>query len=202
MFVAFLVLLPICVGVASVWLGAVRGALLGFDVAAFLFVAAVMTKLSPAGPESLRLTAAGNDAGRGLLLAVSAILSIVVLVAVGVELGRRDPSDSLQVLLIAATLALAWLFANLVYALHYAHMYYDPGHSSGDREGLVFPGRKQPDFWDFCYFAFVLGMTFQVSDVQITSSSIRRIAVLHGLLAFFFNIGVVALSVNVIASAT
>jgi uncharacterized membrane protein len=103
--------------------------------------------------------------------------------------------------LVVATLTIAWLFGNMVCALHYAHMFYDPAPGGGDHAGLVFPGTERPDFQDFCYFASVLGMTFQVSDVQIVSSRIRRAATVHALVAFFFNIGVVALAVNVVAAA-
>lgn len=88
-----------------------------------------------------------------------------------------------------------------MYAVHYAHMFYDRDAGGGDHKGLNFPGTEQPVFQDFCYFAFVLGMTFQVSDVEIASHRLRRTATLHALVAFSFNIGVVALTVNVVASA-
>jgi uncharacterized membrane protein len=125
----------------------------------------------------------------------------VILVVVGLELGRAGERDSIKLPLITITLLLAWLFANLVYALHYAHMFYDRWEARGDRGGLQFPGTPEPDFWDFCYFAFVIGATFQVSDVQISSAPIRRVVAAHSLVAFLFNIGILALTVNVIGSA-
>ena len=95
--------------------------------------------------------------------------------------------------LVVATLALSWLFSNTVYALHYAHIYYikdDDG--EGDHKGVAIPNADEPDYWDFLYFAYTLGMTFQTSDVEICSRHIRRVVTFHCLLAFVFNIGVIA----------
>jgi uncharacterized membrane protein len=91
---------------------------------------------------------------------------------------------------------------NTIFALHYAHFFYgdsdDP--TGAEARGLAFPGHAEPDYWDFLYFAFVIGMTFQVSDVQIEDHRLRRIALAHGVLAFFFNVVVLALTINIIAS--
>ncbi len=86
---------------------------------------------------------------------------------------------------------------NTIFALHYAHEFY--GDWGGKGSGLDFPGTREPDYWDFFYFAFVIGMTFQVSDVQITSRRIRRLALFHALIAFAFNTAIVALSINIIS---
>ena len=87
-----------------------------------------------------------------------------------------------------------------IFAMHYAHEFYGEGrdHREG---GLQFPGEGEPDYWDFVYFSFVLGMTFQVSDVSITSRVIRRLAVSHGIVAFVFNTALLALMVNIAANA-
>jgi uncharacterized membrane protein len=89
------------------------------------------------------------------------------------------------------------VFVNIMFALHYAHDYYAA--PDANASGLAFPGTSEPDYWDFMYFAFVLGMTFQVSDVQITSRGVRRFALMHGVLAFFFNVVIIALTVNIVA---
>ena len=175
--------------------------LIGFDAAAALFILFTSVRMGPASPDRLRLNAARNDAGRVLLLLIVALLLAVILVVVVLEMGREGRSNAPEVVLVVATLTIAWVFGNLVCALHYARMFYDVLPGGGDHAGLLFPGADAPDFWDFCYFAFVLGMTFQVSDVQIFSRKIRRTATAHALLAFFFNIGVVALTVNLIAGA-
>jgi len=102
---------------------------------------------------------------------------------------------------VALTLFLSWLVTHVVFALRYAHEYYErqDGASRVDG-GLEFPGGLPPDYWDFLYFAMVLGMTFQVSDVQITSRKLRRLATAHGLIGFLFNTVIVALTVNIAAT--
>lgn len=103
--------------------------------------------------------------------------------------------------LVAATLLLSWLMTHTLFALRYAHEFYDgPADGSGITGGLEFPGNEKPDYWDFFYFALVLGMTFQVSDVQIASRPFRRLASAHGLISFLFNTVILALSVNIGAS--
>ena len=201
LFVLFLLLFVAGFLVLRSETGGERALLLSFDAAAVLFIAAQLIIAGRASPDRLRRTAAGNDAGRVLLLLVAAISLAAVFVVVGRELGRTEFADAGEVVFLIATLTVAWLFGNLVYAIHYAHMFYDSQPDGRDHGGLVFPTKDEPDFLDFCYFAFVLGMTFQVSDVQIASRRIRRVATVHALLAFLFNIGIVALTVNVVASA-
>lgn len=107
----------------------------------------------------------------------------------------------LHVGLVAFTLFASWLMTHVVFALRYAHEYYETTPSRpGVAGGLQFPADDDPDYWDFAYFAMVLGMTFQVSDVQITSRTLRRLATVHGLLGFLFNTVVIALTVNIGAS--
>lgn len=108
---------------------------------------------------------------------------------------------SLRVGLVAATLMLSWLVTHAVFALRYAHEYYTASVAGGPIDGgLDFPGDQHPDYWDFGYFSLVLGMTFQVSDVQITSRKLRRLAAVHGLIGFLFNTVIVALTVNIAAT--
>ena len=96
-----------------------------------------------------------------------------------------------------ATLVLAWLFANSVYALHYAHVYYFGSGEAGEPPGGIdFPGTRSPDYSDFAYFAFTLGMTFQTSDVAISEPSVRRLVLVQCLASFVFNIGVIAFTIN------
>jgi uncharacterized membrane protein len=200
-FLLFLALLAIATAALTPWIDLAPSFLIGFDLAAALFILITGIRMGAALPDHLRLSAARDDAGRVLLLLIVALLLAVILVVVGLELGRNGQAGAPEVLIVVLTLTLAWTFGNLICALHYARIYYDAGPDGADHAGLIFPGTDAPDFWDFVYFAFVLGMTFQVSDVQIVSSRIRRIATVHGLLAFFFNIGVVALTVNLIAGA-
>ena len=179
-----------------------RAILYGFDIASAGYSGLTLSAASRAGADLLRTTAARNDAGRGLLLLIAALLFGVILISVGTEFVHRKHMAPDELVLVVLTLALAWLFGNLVCARHYAHLFYDQRRVGGDSEGLIFPGTPSPDLRDFIYFALVIGMTFQVSDVQIASPKIRRMAAIHGVLAFFFNIGVVALTVNVLGGAT
>jgi uncharacterized membrane protein len=149
----------------------------------------------------MRAAALRNDANRTLLLLLSAGIAIVVLAAIGVELGQRGSPGAGVVVLVVATLLLAWVFANTVYALHYAHLFYVADTDGKDSGGIDVPGTHEPDYWDFVYFAFTLGMTFQTSDVSITSPTMRRTVTGHCLIAFVFNLGVVAFSVNVLGGS-
>jgi uncharacterized membrane protein len=108
---------------------------------------------------------------------------------------------ALHVALVALTLLVSWLITHTLFALRYAHEYYSMLPDGSDIErGLKFPSDEAPDYWDFFYYALVLGMTFQVSDVEIMSRKMRRLATVHGLLGFMFNTVVLALSVNIAAS--
>ena len=95
------------------------------------------------------------------------------------------------------TVVLSWTFTHTIFALHYAHAFYG---EHLRKSGLKFPDDDDPDYWDFVYFAFVIGMTFQVSDVAITHKSIRRLVVAHGALSFFFTAAIISVTVNIAAS--
>ncbi|MBL8652237.1 MAG: DUF1345 domain-containing protein [Sphingopyxis sp.] len=170
--------------------------LLGFDAAALAFLFSIVPLLSAdADADAMRRRSQGNDANRAGLLAISALLSLVILFTVGALIADPGSLGRGSVLLIIATLALAWLFANMVFTLHYAHLFYlqAKGHDLG---GLDVPGMKEPDYWDFLYFSFTLGMTFQTSDVSVTGAHMRRVALGHCLAAFLFNMGILAFTVN------
>lgn len=200
-FVIFLAAFPAAAALASSVVEGRVAILLGFDLAALLFIALTLGLMRDSSPEFMRAQAARNDTGRGLLLAIAAAISAVVLVMVGTELGQAQRPSGFQVLFAVATLALAWGFANLVYALHYAHLYYDEAAPGEARGGLVFPKTSTPDYGDLCYFAFTVGMTFQVSDVLVTERCMRRTVLAHALGAFSFNIGVLALTINAVSNA-
>lgn len=197
-FVLFAVVLAAAVALLWTPLGHGRAAMAGFDVAAFVFLASMAGLPRRDSPEQLRRVAQANDANRTLLLAITAGVMLVILIAVHEELQGRE-SDATRALVIA-TLALAWLFSNMVYALHYAHLFYMPGDDGGDRGGVDFPDTEVPDYWDFVYFSFTLGMTFQTSDVTIRSGAVRRVVLGQSLAGFVFNLGVIAFSINVLGA--
>jgi uncharacterized membrane protein len=162
--------------------------------------------MANATPEGMRRRAELEDEGRYTILVFSVTAAIAILITIVFELhGIKDlppPLAALHVALAAGTILLSWLFMNTIFALHYAHGYYGDADPSDDYKpigGLGFPGQPQPDYWDFMYFSFVIGMTFQVSDVQIEDHSLRRGVLAHGVLAFFFNVIIVALTINIVA---
>jgi uncharacterized membrane protein len=142
---------------------------------------------------------------RGRLIVAAAATSLV---ALGFLLQKEVPGlvipTPVRVVLAGLTVLASWLLTHTIFAVHYAHEFYgdaDPGPDREDRGGLAFPGDKAPDYWDFLYYAFVVGMTCQVSDVQVTGRRMRRLTLAHGLVSFIFNTVVLALAVNILASS-
>ena len=131
---------------------------------------------------------------------VAIVVSFAALVGQFTETrGMPAAPRSFHIALVAVTQVLSWLTTQVVFAMRYAHEYYEDAGDGTLARGLVFPEENTPDYWDFLYFSLVLGMTFQVSDVQITRRSLRRVAAAHGLLGFLFNTVILALSVNLAA---
>jgi uncharacterized membrane protein len=178
--------------------------LVGWDVGASLYLLLAYHLIASSNVPRIREKAAMEDEGQFAILAVTAVAALASLAAIVVELASpgngRDTRQPIQLALAAGTIVLSWAAIHTVFALHYAHEFYDGG-GEADR-GLAFPGGEQePDYWDFVYFSFVIGMTSQVSDVGITSKRIRRAAAAHGIVSFFFNAALLALTVNLAASA-
>jgi uncharacterized membrane protein len=174
--------------------------LIGWDVgvACYLIAAATMMARSPVA--ELRRHSKSQDEGALAIMLLTLAAAGTSLIAIFLELAEtREEARGFGPYAIAiATVVLSWLFTHTIFALHYAYEFY----GEGDRtRGLDFPGGAQPDYWDFIYFSFVIGMTFQVSDVAVTNKGIRRSVVVHGVLSFFFNAAVVALTVNMAANA-
>jgi uncharacterized membrane protein len=198
-FLAFLVILLIAAP-GSAWIlhGRYLGFMAGFDVAAIVFLLACISLLSTREAKVIRDHAIANDANKTLLLFITGIVVAVLFASIAAETVGQRP-EPLTKSLVITTLVLAWLFTNTIYAIHYAHLaYIQP--DAGDC-GLEFPGTRQPVYWDFVYFAFTLGMTFQTSDVTITDPRIRRVVTVHCFAAFVFNIGVLAFTINVLGSS-
>ena len=169
-----------------------------FAVAAAAFLIAILPVLRRGEADRMRQSAQENDANRAGLLVITVVTSIVIMASVVSE--KLDKATPWTIALVLVSLGLAWMFSNTVYALHYAHMYY--GQDRGkDRDGIDFPGDGDPDYWDFVYFSFTLGMTFQTRDVDITSRRVRRVVTGHCLAAFVFNLGVLAFTINSIGGS-
>jgi uncharacterized membrane protein len=174
--------------------------LVGWDLYVGLYLALVAHVMAVCDVSRIRERAAREDEGQVAILMLTVSAALASLGAIVAELGSsvgsaRRPS---HVVLAALTILLSWAFIHAIFALHYAHEFYD----ETDGGGLAFPGNDPaPDYWDFVYFSFVIGMTSQVSDVAVTSKRIRRAVAAHGVVAFIFNAALLALTVNIAASA-
>ncbi len=199
-FIGFLVLLPLGM-LGWHWLAAKPpwqdSVAMGFDLAALLFLLSLVPLLKSSSAAVMRRHAEENDANRLMVLVLSTLVGLAVMAAITGELGPAKNGEPWAMAKLVSTLALIWLFANAVYALHYAHAFYLADKDTGkDAAGIDFPGTKTPDYFDFAYFAFTLGMTFQTSDVAAQAPGVRRIMLVHCLAAFVFNIGVIAFVIN------
>jgi uncharacterized membrane protein len=205
-FIGFLLLLVGGYFAIGRWLGTgdwKDSAALAFDLASACFLASLIPLLRDSTAAAMRRHAGENEANRLVVLVVTSLLTVVAMVAISGELKRVHDGDLFAVAKLVATLLLIWLFANSVYALHYAHAFYRGNpEAGGDCGGIDFPGTKTPSYSDFCYFAFTLGMTFQTSDVGIEAPTIRQVALLHSFAAFVFNIGVIAFTINVLGGSS
>ncbi len=179
-------------------------AVIAWDVLVSVFLASVAHLFSVQRPEHMQHDAAAQQEGEWTIfwITVGAVAASFAVIVFEFSASKDAPAGarSLHVALVAFTLFASWLMTHVVFALRYAHEYYEiaPGRTEIDR-GLEFPGCEDPDYWDFVYFSIILGMTFQVSDVQITSRTLRRLATAHGLLGFLFNTVIIALTVNIAA---
>jgi uncharacterized membrane protein len=205
--VALSLFLALIVFVATPSLRLAVRALVAWDAFAFTYLALSWVRIAFADARTSVRDARLQDSSRTALFLFVIVAAVASLFAVGLLLGSAkglSPSRQAEHALLAGlTVAASWCLTHTVFALRYAHIFYQASDDKPERaqgEGLDFPREKHPDFLDFAYFSFVIGMTCQVSDVQITARRIRRIALLHGLLAFVFNTVILALSIN-LASA-
>lgn len=207
-FLVFLILFGAAAPLLWAPLGGTRAIMAGFDIAALVFLGSTVRMMNRDEVHHIRKRAAAIDASKLLLLVLASLVmaTILITVALGLKQAVSHPS-AVGIALPLSTLVLSWLFGSAVMTLHYAHLYYDnrngrtPSTGPGDDHGgLIFPQTDSPLYWDFAYFSLNLGMTYQVSDVAISSPRLRRIVILHCVAAFFFNIGVLALAISIIGS--
>ena len=143
--------------------------------------------------ESYRINAraAAQDEGRFAILGLTVVASLATIGAIIFELGSaKSPGQHSNLLLAILTILSSWFFIHTIFALHYAHEYY--GEFGGKKSGLKFPDDQDPNYWDFVYFSFVIGMTAQVSDVAVNSKAIRQTVTAHSIISFLFNVSLLA----------
>lgn len=174
--------------------------LVAWDFASFVYLFGAVIVIRRFDLHRVQVRAEETDEGGAAILILTVATALASLAAIVIELGDAKAMNSpgaqqAAFTLAAITVMLSWTLIHTIFAFHYAHIYYrgpgDKGH------GLDFPGEGEPDYWDFIYFSFVIGMTFQVSDVQITGKRIRRLAISHAVVSFAFNVAILALTVNI-----
>lgn len=173
-----------------------------WDVFCLFYIAACWTVAFKRPVESIRRIARIEDGSRSYVLSIIVLASLASMLTVLLIVLSKSNSDQVLYLPVAiAGILLSWILVHTTFAFHYAYMYYDDDDNDSTKHagGLEFPNEKKPDYLDFAYFSFVIGMTFQVSDVEISARKIRRFALFHGLISFALNTFVVALTVNLIA---
>ena len=182
-FVALLPLMP-----------TVRAMLVAFDVGAALFVALISAVMIKATPLTMKHRAQRQDEGKWTVLVMTLGIAGVVLGALSYELHAAKEKSVADIALASSSILLSWLFVAVMFSQQYAHSFYmKPAQ-------MVFPGTEHPDYFDFLYFSIVLSMCCQTSDVVVSSSGMRRLVMLHSAMSFFFNVIIIAITVNVVAS--
>ena len=174
--------------------------LVAWDCATGLYLTMALAMMARANIDRIRYRAAMQDDGRVVILGLTTITALVSLAGIVAELAMaknlKGHSEWLHVALAVLTVFLSWTFMHTIFALHYAHEYYD-GSDTDLSEGLEFPGHEPPDYWDFMYYSFVIGTACATADINLTSKIMRKITTLHCVVAFFFNTTILALTVNI-----
>lgn len=178
-------------------LGQARAILVGFDGAAAAYLVAIAWMMLHTSPAALTRRAERHREGRWSVLVGSLVVSGAVLLAVRTELHASHAAPLPDLLLAGTTIVLSWCFFSLVFAQTYAHA--DHLARRAGTPALRFPQDGDPDYWDYLYFSAIISMTCQTADVDIAGRGLRHVALLHGTVAFLFNVFIVALTVNVVA---
>lgn len=178
-------------------------AMILWDVFALAYITTSWIVFFTSTTNHIKNKARKDDGGKFFVFFIVVFASFVSMIIVVVLVISKDSlgmREEVYLPIIIGGILLSWTLVHTTFCFHYAHLYYD-NHKGNDNnaEGLEFPNEKHPDYIDFAYFSFIIGMTFQVSDVEISSRKIRRLALAHSLLSFVLNTFVVALTINLIA---
>jgi len=180
--------------------------LISWNVGAMTYLALAWTTVSRADSRMTRVRAQSYDQNGYVIFVLVLTAASASFVAIGFLVGdvHSLPFEQrlIHLTLAITALLLSWLLIQTLFAFHYARWYYSREEgSTAHRGGLRFPGDRDPDYLDFAYFSFVVGMTSQVSDVCVMTRQMRRLTLVHGVLAFVFNIAILAMSINIIGGA-
>jgi uncharacterized membrane protein len=180
--------------------------ILAWDIGVAMALVLMLLTLRNASPERMRAIAARQVVGKWVVLGLTVVAASASLVVIAAEVpliktAAEQYEQIARLTLVVVTIVLSWAMINTIFALHYAHDYYlgASGKEKSVQGGIVFPGTQPPSYGDFVYFSFTIGMTFQVSDTQITDPAVRRLAITQGIISFFYATGILALTVNLVA---
>jgi uncharacterized membrane protein len=184
----------------------VTRALIAWNAAVVTYLAASARLMAGSTHETIRRRARFQDEGRIAILVLAAATACASIGAIVAELGPVKNMSGWpkaeHLALTFLTVLDSWLFMHLTFAFHYAHEYYlecafSPDKKPMERGGLIFPGTEQPQYIDFLYFSYVIGVACQTADVETSSPTMRGVALVHGVVAFFYNTTILALLVNI-----
>ena len=174
---------------------------LGGDVFFLVYLGLMAVFAARVTPDGLRARAAEEDEGLPLIFLLTLVAIVLSISAIFVVLNSQAAGFGLSTLVALASVPLGWAMVHTLAAFHYANLYYKPRPDGGEEGGLAFPGNGEPGAWDFLYFAFVIGMTAQVSDVAVASTSLRRVVLAHAVVSFFYYAVILAVAVNAAVNA-
>lgn len=178
--------------------------ILAWDLGCLSFIVGAVIGMAGQQSKDIQRRSKAQDEGRGFILALVLAAAIASVGAIALELSLAKTAHGLEktvrIGLAFATVAISWFLVQLIFALHYAHEYYEPsGKKDPIQRGLGFPQDDAPDYWDFLHFSVVIGVASQTADIAFTSKELRRIGTVHGVIAFLFNTVVLALTINLVA---
>ena len=176
--------------------------IVSWNVGSVMYLILALKMMLEASPARVRMHAISQDAGNYIILSLVILSAIICLIANVMVLGISQKMEGedrvLHIGLAALTIASSWIFTQVMFAIHYAHDYFSAQQMHKD-PGLLFPGTEPPDYLDFLYFAAIIGTSGQTADVSVTTRSMRRLALIHCIMAFFFNTTLIALTINIAA---
>ena len=178
---------------------------IGANVFFVLYLALALCALPKLTAPYLKKHAATADEPMWIIFLVTFATVVVAIVSLFVLVNQKPEADLLSLIVTLASVPLGWCTIHMMTAIHYAHLYWQPtepagkdaAHASRVRGGFAFPETPQPSGWDFAYYAFIIGMTAQTSDTNVTTTAMRKVTLLHSVVSFFFNTVLVAATVNV-----
>jgi uncharacterized membrane protein len=193
-----LAILAVFVALLSrIWLDWGFAILLAANAFFLTYLTLTLAKISKLTKDYLKHHAAASDAPVLFIFAVTLAAVVTSVVSLFIVINVKDSPGAMRMALALSAVPLGWLTIHLMAAIHYAHLFWQPAQGQGvPRRGMEFPGTTEPEGWDFVYFAYVIGMAAQTSDVAISERHIRSFVLMHSVVAFFFNTVLVAATVN------